>query len=810
MSKTVLLSLLFVLFLTGCVQETPVDNSISTEVLIPPPAIGPSIPAGEPHGWEVVFTEIYSTDFETTPVLGLLDNLVLTTDSISGDTSVMIDNQMSIQTNPNTFSLLPDTRYLFEFDYRIIERGVDPDKIVGLFIYPTDSMDSAYVVAPLALLSNADQEGRFSTGALTTTDFDSYYLLIQASQGALVIIDNLRIYRLDTIPTVDASTTFFALSELPFPRLGNYIGGMTEAWAHSRYTVPDWPERYVFTAEEVEQRLALFDIIVGPSLSIQNTYTGFVKKLREINPNVIVLPYMNYIVTTAPQPKQLANIDPDYEFYANLPDEWVMKHTNGSKVGAYLWPGQFNVNIYDSCPVVNGQTYDEAITDHMLNTVMASGFWDGVFIDNAFSRTSHYVPNFMNPSLFDYDVNLNGLRDETIAEVSEVTRPIHIHFLQKIKNQVGDNELIIVNHGWNLDYHIAPYVNGIVFELFQKPWRIDEPYSNEFAWRRFLDDYYAAEELMLEPGFVILEAGSGPGVAGQAARNYLEPTNDDIKAHRFSLGTALLGDGFYEFDLYDMGSVPYWFDEYSVNQAGTAVEGLAHKGYLGHPITDAVELSSTETLLWSESFDSNILPVSFSADTGVFVDTNRLVIDNPDHTTYKPEGTSVKTVPGVIPFELGKTYVIEFDWEVLETLDVALAFYVETKNGQYLAQTRVHGVFKGDSNQEHFHITIPDHNEYSLKFTLLDGGGKVAIDNIRVFEGGAGPWRRDFENGFVLVNPLNKPYTFTNEELAGDLFRSTIKRILGSQAPDVNTGELVTDSLTLDGFDAILLLADSI
>jgi len=39
-----------------------------------------------------------------------------------------------------------------------------------------------------------------------------------------------------------------------------------------------------------------------------------------------------------------------------------------------------------------------------------------------------------------------------------------------------------------------------------------------------------------------------------------------------------------------------------------------------------------------------------------------------------------------------------------------------------------------------------------------------------VFVDRAGPWRRDFENGFVLVNPLNKAYTFTYEELTGDLY----------------------------------------
>ena len=90
----------------------------------------------------------------------------------------------------------------------------------------------------------------------------------------------------------------------------------------------------------------------------------------------------------------------------------------------------------------------------------------------------------------------------------------------------------------------------------------------------------------------------------------------------------------------------------------------------------------------------------------------------------------------------------------------------------------------------------------------MSGGGKIAIDDIRVTEGGAGPWRRGFENGFVLVNSLNHPYTFTSEELTGSYSRTGIKRILGTQAPDVNNGEPVTDTLTLQPFDAIILLSD--
>ena len=73
-----------------------------------------------------------------------------------------------------------------------------------------------------------------------------------------------------------------------------------------------------------------------------------------------------------------------------------------------------------------------------------------------------------------------------------------------------------------------------------------------------------------------------------------------------------------------------------------------------------------------------------------------------------------------------------------------------------------------------------------------------------------GPWRRDFEHGVVLVNPYEKETTFDAETLAGELKRTGLKRIKGSQAPEVNTGKSVGTSLSLESFGAIILLADPV
>jgi hypothetical protein len=97
--------------------------------------------------------------------------------------------------------------------------------------------------------------------------------------------------------------------------------------------------------------------------------------------------------------------------------------------------------------------------------------------------------------------------------------------------------------------------------------------------------------------------------------------------------------------------------------------------------------------------------------------------------------------------------------------------------------------------------------EVDGKFRRRQRRGK-AIENIRIYQGGAGPWRRDFEGGFVLVNPLSQPHTFSAADLAGALSRTGITRIKASRRSISTTASPVTGPLTLGPFDAIILLAD--
>jgi hypothetical protein len=785
-------------------------------LVIPPLPKIPDIPEGTTHSWKAAYTEIYFNDFESSvlPGLELSNGAEVTGDSIDGEKSVVVSNWGSIETVPDELPLSPDTYYLFEFDYQILDRGT-VDHLLENCFFPAGSYNEQDQMHCLTMLSNAETSGTFSSGGLTTTNADAYYLKIQATEGASIVVDNFRIYRQDNMPITTPPDMWAELDNLPYPRLGNYQAGNTNHWAmDGGGVVPDWPQgKPVYEAGKLEEKLAFFDVVAGIFIDTQTQDTAFVKRLRELNPDIVILPYRISFEQGTDQPRPPhATTSPFFDFFDGLADDWLATDTQGNQALDADAPYILKMNFSEYCPVVNGQTYTDYLVDWVVYNVMSSGVWDGIFFDNLFARINPHIENYRNPGLFNYDINRNGERDETSAEVSEIARAATLELLQMLRARLGDNALIMGNDGFNPDLCIAPYVNGFTFETWMDPWfglGNDLPQPNEAAWVRSLMDYFTAQETTLSPHITILEAGGHEGemtFVGDVNRNYLEHTRLDLERNRLGLGTALLGDGFYEYDLYDMRSAPYWFDEYSVNNEGVAVEDMQYKGYLGMPLADAVEMASPATLIWEEDFEGGSVPAGMEADNGVYVSDGALVIDNPDHTTYRQQ-VSVSTIAGEIPSRKGETYVVEFDWQVLETLDDSFSVVVNGSEG-FLGSYELPEVIAGESGSVHFPVTMSYGSDISLIFSLRSGGGKVAIDNIKVYEGGAGPWRRDFENGFVLVNPLNKAYTFSVEELAGEFDRTGIRRILGTQATDVNNGQPVDGTLTLQPFDAIILLAD--
>ena len=771
--------------------------------------------------WRAKYTLIHADQVEQ-PGSGVGSGLILseygtqivTQQPISGQSSVRLSQYGSIRTDPDIVKMLPNTAYIFEFDYKIIDPGAN-DVVMNIIFQPKGTTDDNLTIWPQHyLLKNAEVTGTFSGGALTGSE-QAYYLNMGADQKASIVIDNINIYRVDKDKIYEQPDAWKLLAWIPYPRLGNFFMAQTSGiiLGGGSGGLP-----FLYTAKEVEDKLAFSDVVVGCGMAFQTVDPDFARRLRKKNPGMIFLPDI-IAWEFGPwvwDPPPGATPDLFYEYVMGIKEDWIALDTKGERIKDTVFVGSPKMNISEFCPLVDGQDWIDYQVDFVTNRMMGSGLWDGVFFDNLLGRVHPFIPNWDNPDLFDYDLNLNGVRDETLAWANNVTRTAAVKMLTGIRNKAGNLEIIMGNTGANPQIFLAPHVNGYIFEGWGGAWNPETNIHSEGGWRNAIEEYFYMHQNSVSPNIEIIQ-GEGDGmVKFDPTIVHYEPTSEDFFKHRFLMGSALLGDGFYEYDLCDNGSAPYWFDEFSVNTQGVAVEDIQYKGYLGQALDNAVELKSAATVILDENFDSGVFPDSLSPNQGVSVSTDpaevisgrgSLVLYNPDHT--KTASIMVETYQNHVPFERGSTYLIEFDWIILETLDCESSTSVSGLD-DISGSAPLNGLVSGDNGQAHFPITIDSGNNHTSTINMSTGGGKMAVDNLRISKGGVGPWRRDFEKGFVLVNPLKAAHTFTASELSGTFKRTNIKRILGTQVPTVNNGQPVTGSLTLQPFDAIILLADQI
>jgi uncharacterized protein (TIGR03437 family) len=676
--------------------------------------------------------------------------------------------------------------------------------VCGLF--PTvNTSNSQLLVNMSPLLHNAPSTGTFSSGAQTAGN-SPYFLNIQTAADSDVVIDNLAVYRQDAAESTEQPPAWSKLESLPYPRLGKYLIPLTLWEAQKAEGVP-----LLFPLDQIESRLAFNDVIVGQWIDAQTQAPDSIRRIRALNPNAVILPYRVSAEQQPVSPPVNATVSLAYQFWQGVSDKWFLTDSKGNYVISTSGDGAYEMNTSPFASLVNGQSYFSYLLPWLDTPVFSSGLWDGIFFDNLFARATVELPNLDNPGLFDVDYNPASADHESIAWVNDTDSQAITGMLQQFRATHGDLELIVGNGGWVPEPSLGPYVNGYVFECWNRGW------GTLPQWRAALDLYRAMQAAARRPRINVLEACGSTSDPSGTQPVYGTPTAADIQAHRFALGTTLLSDGFYSYDLHSNLSPPLWYDEYSVDYpSGVAVEDRSKKGYLGKALSDAAEMAAPGSLALQEDFESGILPKSFTPDpsnpTGASISITSaageaiagrfsMVIANPDHT--RQATTTVNLYAGSVGTNTG-SYVLSFDYRILETFDGALALTLPRAG-----VVRAPFVLAGQSGSMNLPFTISA-TPWGIPFQLSVGGGKVAIDNVRIVQGGVGPWRRDFEYGFVLVNPLAQPHTFSAADLAGNLNRTGIRRINGKQAPDVNNGQPVTDSLTLGPSDAIILLSDPI
>ncbi len=520
-----------------------------------------------------------------------------------------------------------------------------------------------------------------------------------------------------------------------------------------------------------------YDLIITWSLG--NFTHEIQRTLRALNPDLKILTtgYLSY--GGPPMDEWAAITDPSDPHF-----NWVLRDPSGTVILESYWGHPF-YNLTDSSCVA--WLVDYNATEWRKTKLR----FDGIYFDR--------IHDFITHISEDIDADQDGYVDNPVVLDSLWSLGME-YYLQLLREELP-NEVICGN---DTPLHFGPYINGRLFEM-GLAYIMDEGGS----WMPFFEEYSAWEDVHREPYNIPIVCNQAP--LELLWRYGLEPWNsippdslEWVKTRyqrmRFGLGTTMLSDGV---SVYDFGTTwwgnPWWYDEYNLD--------------MGYPTSTPYRLTDPGATEALDDFEDGT-PGNYNLNQWSPMWAE--ITNDPDEVIsgqYSLKGGNdsmgqewnefAHSRTALLPLQGDSTYTVIFKYMVLQPSCPSGYFYFFARSvtGGVPSDVGHHSWrgTSGDLDSVSVTFTLESYDDYYLVFGLKYTG-EYAVDDILVARGGGGMWRRDFENGAVVINPAGAPQTV---DLGDTLFR-----FLGQQDPLHNDGLMVT-TLTLQGHDAILLLRDS-
>jgi len=315
--------------------------------------------------------------------------------------------------------------------------------------------------------------------------------------------------------------------ELTFPRIANIYGAGLN---------PD--------ATDVELRLlARYDLLIG-GLRIpadpagRNRLNANIKCLREINPQIVIVDFS----ISAPYWGIRAEVQP--------PEEAFLHTAEGRRING--WPGTEMLNL----------SRPEAI-DFLASRVpprIEGVDLDGVFVDCMTAVFDSWAVEIETRKPVTIDADGDGKPDDR-SELNRAWTEGKRQLLEKLRRLIGEDIIIFINGQRPADY-AKPYVNGNYLEDY-----VDYAITHNWDWTDILRLYLDWCNLPHAPNVTTINASSGYWPEYEAGRrlppdeccDILEEGYRELRRMRFGLATALMGDGYYGFDLNTRWRGQHWW-----------------------------------------------------------------------------------------------------------------------------------------------------------------------------------------------------------------------------------------------------------
>ncbi len=333
------------------------------------------------------------------------------------------------------------------------------------------------------------------------------------------------------------------------------------------------------TPSELAQ-LAKWDVLVlDADFPIETP--GGLDALRQLNPDIVVLGYIPINGTFT----EAYNRPPEtvlYRYWAGMDaGNFWLRSVDGSIVSD--WPGKGTANLTPGClRNAQGQNFWQWFSQFLYDDVLVQGTqgWDGLFLDDVWDNISWLNSGLASP----IDGNQDGVPD-LAAGLDAGWKAVNDSLVTRLRTLTGPNT-IIVSNGANSHYQV---LNGTMLENFpgsQNP-TPDSPYGT--AWNKMMfvssGAYFNVLDLYNpDPKLLVTINTHWSGSITTPDR-----TPEFERHKRFTLGSTLLGDGYYSLDATwtDHGAL-WWEPEYDV--------------HLGDPVGEAYSYTVGGLSIWRRDF----------------------------------------------------------------------------------------------------------------------------------------------------------------------------------------------------------------
>jgi len=529
--------------------------------------------------------------------------------------------------------------------------------------------------------------------------------------------------------------------------------------------------------------VARYDQVILDASPISEYRPDVAARLRATHPGISLLAYVN-----------AGNI-----WFAAQPDSNVHYPTRFRrlirKLGGFLYDRAgreyptLNVN-YAKKDGAGRYVVAESLAVLFQDAIVRTGIWDGMFLDVYCDRIA-----WAQAMLAD-SIDFVRAGYPTLAAFDAAYQAGTDVLANRLRALAGPSFLLVGN-----------CAQGTKYTLFNGWMRENFPNQNGGNWyeNMFRDPggYFVDEAKFLPPRQNYLFSAANPAHPYDVV---------NTRKARFGLGSSSLGGGFSAFgeatrDISLTNYSGWWYDEYAVDlTTGRSSDRLVNTGWLGQPLgaawqmiwpgtgPDASGNPDFEADLTGWTFAPNAIPATFTRDTGTSASGLASAHVHVSSAGIHDWDVNLNTA-GTIGVSVGTIYSATF-WARAaspRTLPVILGL---TVGGEVARRT-----VALTTTWQRFQVALIPSKAGTgrLSFFLAGAAGDVWLDDVHLQAGASSLWRRDFQNGIVLVNP-------SFNTLTADLGR-TFRRIAGVMDPAVNDG-MPSSQITIGPQDARFLLGD--